>query len=163
MITFKKDIKSTLSMVEATPLLTNDFQVIVDSSGNIYQFDFDRVFLGGLYQHNQFNNKLAKAYDEATSMLRKMEVWSSEEQTTRDSNQTGEAVLTSYLNNTNSWSCKAIDTVTNMSGRIRDGEGKELARAARLMMVDLVQTVMFDTGQYGGPKGKQNGMLNCRL
>eukprot|EP00579_Thalassiosira_antarctica_P012520 CAMPEP_0201922468 /NCGR_PEP_ID=MMETSP0903-20130614/10494_1 /ASSEMBLY_ACC=CAM_ASM_000552 /TAXON_ID=420261 /ORGANISM="Thalassiosira antarctica, Strain CCMP982" /LENGTH=426 /DNA_ID=CAMNT_0048459613 /DNA_START=251 /DNA_END=1528 /DNA_ORIENTATION=- len=162
--TFRKDIDSALDALEAAPLLAQDFQIMIDGEGNIYQFDLDRVFLGGVYGHERFQKKFVKAYDGSTDILRRMAVWAWQQKglngennhwKTRDSRH-GEAVLTDNLGNSSSLSCKAMNTVIEMSGR--KGQEIEMTRDAKLMMVHLVETVMFDGGQYDGPGGSEDGI-----
>ncbi|KAL7538967.1 hypothetical protein ACHAXR_008912 [Thalassiosira sp. AJA248-18] len=161
--TFRNDIENALGALEAAPLLAQDYQIIMDGEGNIYQFDLDRVFLGGVFMHSEFQKKLANTYDKSTKLLHKMAAWSYKEQDLDGDNnhlkarysRNGEAVLADYLRNSTSLSCKAMNTVRGMTGRKGDEE-KEKVRAATLAMVLLVQT-------YDGPEGNEDGMWNCSL
>jgi len=162
-ITLKKDVELTLNMLQAVPLLAYDFQMMVDSSGNVYQFDLDRAFVGRLY-YQDFENNFPMAYDKAISLLRKLRDWLDGNKKTaqEDDHPTKGSVLRGYLNRTTSLSCEAFDTVNNMSGRI--GEGRRYSRAARLMMIHLVQMVIFDSSHDDiRPEGMEDGMWNCSV
>mmetsp|Transcript_28012 Transcript_28012/g.67505 ORF Transcript_28012/g.67505 Transcript_28012/m.67505 type:complete len:438 (-) Transcript_28012:137-1450(-) len=164
-ITFKKDVERTLNVLNAVPLLACDFQMIVGSGGNIYQFDFERAFLGieRIYRQG-FENRFPMEYDKAISFLRRLRGWSdgNKETAREDDYPTKGSVLRGYLNRTSSLSCEALDTVNNMSGRI--GEERRYTRAGRLMMILLVQMVIFDTRHDDiRPEGMEDGMWNCSV
>merc|ERR1712194_24752 len=181
-ITLAKDATAALDVLEAVPLLAYDFQILIDGRGNLYQFDLDRVFVGGLYHHEKrFDKTFVKLYDSSTRMLRRMKAWSAWEghqlegnssndeerrdwDTGSDDRKKGNTVLMDHLNNSTSLSCRAVDRVDSMMGRI-GVEGK--VRNAKLMMVHTVQKIMFDEdrGQYGdrSPDRNEDGMWNCSL
>jgi len=156
--TLQKDTIAAIEALHHIPLLSNDYQIILDSNGNLYQFDIDRVFLGGIYKsHHHFNNTFIKYYDQCMKMLREILTWSSSSSHhgRSDGNtstpytvqgekyKSGKEILSKYhLNkNSSSSSCRASEVVGNMSGRIV--EQKEVTtKTAMQMMIDLVDMIL---------------------
>lgn len=181
--TLADDVASTLDAVEAFPLLAHDFQILIDTRGNVYQFDLERVFLGGIFRREdeKVGREFSKAYDESLELLRGLAKQASRRASrgrghgnkfkpetplkiVSDGQSDGEAVLEDYMRNFNSLSCRALGVVNGMSGR-REEAKKEMARTAKLMMVHVIQRIMFgdEAGQYGGPTAKNGGPWNCSL
>lgn len=163
--TLKNDVESALDILEAVPLLANDFQIMIDGEGSIYQFDLDRAFVDGAYKRGHFRRSIAKSLFKSTELLDDMRVWASSKRhrhqesheiLKRGESQDWEAVVMDYLSDSSSLSCKALDEVENMSGKIGDERNK--TREANLMMVHLVQRVMFNQGAQ-----KYDGLWNCSL
>ena len=162
--TLRKDTIAAMKALVAIPLLSNDYQIILDGNGNLYQFDIDRVFLGGIYKsHHQFNNTFIKNYDQCMKMLREILTWSSSSSHhgRSDGNtsiyivddgenyKSGEEILSEYhLNESSSSlsSCHASEVVGNMSGRTEDTE--KTTKTAMLMMIDLVQMILPNEPQH---------------
>jgi len=155
--TLRKDTIAAMKALSSIPLLSNDYQIILDGNGNLYQFDIDRVFLGGIYKsHHHFNNAFIKIYDQCMKMLCEILTWSSSSHHGRSDGNTstyiderkqyksGEEILSEYHLNKNASSlssCIANEVVGNMSGRIV--EQKEVTtKTAMQMMIDLVDMIL---------------------
>ena len=162
--TLRKDTIAAMKALASIPLLSNDYQIILDSNGNIYQFDIDRVFLGGIYKnHHHFNSTFIKIYDQCMKMLSEILTWSSSSHhhgrsygntstyTVEEENyKSGKEILSKYhlnMNASSSSSCRANEVVGNMSGRIEDTE--KTTKTAMQMMEDLVDMILPNGPQYG--------------
>ena len=73
--TLRNDTMSAMQALQNIPLLSHDYQIIIDSNGNLYQFDIDRIFLGGIYKSNKFDTTFIKNYDKSMGMLRNVLKW----------------------------------------------------------------------------------------
>ena len=146
-----QNVKPSMNALKAIPQLAIDYQIMVDAQGNIYQFDLDRVFLGKVYKQEEYQEKFAKAYHYSIRLLRRMTEFASSTASHHHENdgdegdesfEEGHVVFAGYFANTSSISCRALETVNSMSGRI--GERGNVTRAAKGMVAKLVQTVLFD-------------------
>ena len=162
--TLRKDTIAAMKALQHIPLLSNDYQIILDGNGNLYQFDIDRVFLGGIYKsHHHFNGTFMKNYDQCMKMLREILTWSSSSShhhgrsdgntstyiDERKQYKSGEEILSEYhLKNSSSAlsSCHASEVVRNMSGRIEDTE--VTTKTAMQMMEDLAQMILPNEPQH---------------
>jgi len=188
----QNDVTTTLNALRDVPLLAHDFQIIIDAHGNIHQFDLDRVFLGSLYKQDYFQQKFAKNYDGSVGLLERLATWSYREQqhihknmedgdgkdekniedekmdTTKknSSERNGKNVLSHFLRNSTSLSCRAVDAVTKMSGTMmlaeenKEEETRETNHDAKLMMVHLVQKIMLSDDDK---ENDGDGMRNCSI
>ena len=165
--TLRKDTIAAMKALAAIPLLSNDYQIILDGNGNLYQFDIDRVFLGGIYKSYHFNTSFIKNYDQCMYMLREILNWSTSLHHGRSDGNTstyiderehytksGEEILSEYHLNKNSSSlssCHANEVVRNMSGRIveQKQEIEMTTKTALQMMVDLVQMILPNEPLHG--------------
>jgi len=168
--TLRKDTIAAMKALSSIPLLSNDYQIILDGNGNLYQFDIDRVFLGGIYKsHHQFNSTFIKNYDQFMKMLSEILTWSSSSHhhgrsdgntstyiDERKQYKSGEEILSEYHLNMNASSslllssCRANEVVRNMSGRIVElKEDTEMTtKTAMLMMIDLVDMILPNEPQH---------------
>jgi len=159
--TLREDTIAAIEALHHIPLLSNDYQIILDGNGNLYQFDIDRVFLGGIYKsHHHFNSTFTKNYDQCMKMLREIMTWSSSSHHhgrsdgntstytfQREKYKSGKEILSQLNENASSLSsCQASEVVGNMSGRIEDT--KKTTKTALLMMEDLVDMILPNDPQH---------------
>ena len=147
--TLREDTMKAMKALQHIPLLADDYQIILDGGGNLYHFDIDRVFLGRFYHSQQFETTFIKNYDKSMDMLREMLTWTNGNASDEGNGyRSGEEIISEYHLKTRPLSCRALDTVRSMSGRIkRDRIVEEediLNRKAMLMMIDTVEMILPD-------------------
>ena len=148
--TLREDTIAALKALQHIPLLADDYQIILDGDGNLYHFDIDRVFLGRFYQSQQFDTTFIKNYDQSMDMLLEILSWTKGNAYDEGNGyRSGEEIITDYhLNMSRPLSCRALDTVRSMSGRIKrdriEEEEAVLNRTAMLMMIDSVEMILPD-------------------
>ena len=110
--TLRNDTMSAIQTLQNIPLLSHDYQIIIDGCGNLYQFDIDRIFLGGVYKEssNKFDKTFIKNYDKSMFMLNNILKWTSSSShhhhhhgsnngVDHDSTTTAEASISAYQRN----------------------------------------------------------------
>jgi len=160
-ITLREDTMKAMKALQHIPLLSNDYQIILDGNGNLYHFDIDRVFLGRFYQSQHFDTTFIKNYDQSMDMLQEILTWTNGNASDEGNGyRSGEEILTDYHFNmmNRPISCRALDTVRSMSGRIKrdriEEEEDVLNRTAMLMMIDVVEMIVPD---------EMNRAMHCNL
>jgi len=148
--TLREDTIAAIEALASIPLLADDYQIILDGDGNLYHFDIDRVFLGRFYKSQQFETTFIKNYDQSMDMLQEILTWTKGNAFDEGNGyRSGEEIIADYhLNMTRPLSCRALDTVRSMSGRIKQDRIEEeedvLNRTAMLMMIDIVEMILPD-------------------
>ena len=75
----EQEITKTIELLRCEPLMALDFQFILDTSGNLYHLDFDRVITnqGGLTRYNQtkFDSKVRSRLEGSLDMLQVIRRW----------------------------------------------------------------------------------------
>ena len=188
--TLRNDTKSAMKALQNIPLLSHDYQIIIDGHGNLYQFDIDRIFLGGKYKSNKFDKTFIKNYDKSMGMLRNVLKWTSSshhhhhhgsnnndgddaitEASSAYYGRNGEAILSDYyLNKTSSKlsllpppSCHhARNIVKNMSGRILSDtqQQQKSSEVTRTAMLMMIHTVEMVIRKEGYSVGSSNETTN---
>ena len=130
-------------MVESFPLLAMDFQIIITGKGNIFQFDLDRVFLGGEFYNGQFEAIFVKAYNKVMKQLRGFESFCQGSTSRPEGGDFGgESIIMKYNHSSNlQFARSASEIVHSMKGRHHDNPKPDLPDTPRNMMIDLVQTI----------------------
>ena len=149
--TLRKDTIAAIEALQHIPLLADDYQIILDGDGNLYHFDIDRIFLGRFYKSQYFDTTFIKNYDQSMDMLREILTWTNGNDINAsdwNSYKSGEEIISDYHLKTRPLSCRALDTVRSMSGRIKRDRIEEdedvLNRTAMLMMIDSVEMILPD-------------------
>ena len=149
--TLRKDTIAVIEALQHIPLLADDYQIILDGDGNLYHFDIDRIFLGRFYKSQYFDTTFIKNYDQSMDMLREILTWTNGNDINAsdwNSYKSGEEIISDYHLKTRPLSCRALDTVRSMSGRIKRDRIEEdedvLNRTAMVMMIDVAEMILPD-------------------
>lgn len=162
-------LQSTLEILMAVPLFYQDFQIMIDSEGNLFQFDFDRIFVG-IFERN-FEEKFRLKHAKTTRTVRVLILWArsqySEEPSSAQQMESSlprndsfdylltansdeadeaetEALMMRYNNTSGQLACDAIQEYVENNFRWRDLKMNDLARQ---MMIDYVQGTVNE-GQH---------------
>jgi len=140
--TLKYDVESAIRAVESFPLLAMDFQIILDHRGNIFQFDLDRVFLGGLYEAHNFEELFIKSYNMVMSQLLRFKRFALVGKVQPDRGDLGgKSVIMKYNHSSNLQFSPAFEIVRSMKGRFGDTPKVDMPCTPTAMMTDLVETI----------------------
>ena len=151
--TLREDTMAAIEALQHMSLLADDYQIILDGDGNLYHFDIDRIFLGRFYKSQYFDTTFIKNYDQSMDMLLEILTWTNgNDRNASDGKRyrSGEEIITDYhLNMSRPLSCRALDTMRSMSGRIKRDRIEEEedvlnGTAAMLMMIDSVEMILPD-------------------
>ena len=162
-------LQSTLEILMAVPLFYQDFQIMIDSEGNLFQFDFDRIFVG-IFERN-FEEKFRLKHAKTTRTVRVLILWArsqySEEPSSAQQMESSlprndsfdylltansdeadeaetEALMMRYNNTSGQLACDAIQKYVENNFRWRDLKMNDLARQ---MMIEYVQGTVNE-GQH---------------
>ena len=147
--TLREDTMAAIEALQQVPLLADDYQIILDGDGNLYHFDIDRIFLGRFYKSQYFDTTFIKNYDQSMDMLLEILTWTNGNDRNADEGngyRSGEEIISDYQ--TRPLSCRALETVRSMTGRIKrdriEEEEDVFNGTAMLMMIDSVEMILPD-------------------
>jgi len=156
-------LQSTLEILMAVPLFCQDFQIMIDSEGNLFQFDFDRILVG-IFDRD-FEEKFRLRHAKTTRTIRVLILWarlqySKEPSSDRfaylltensDEAET-EALMMRYNNTSGQLACDAIQEYVDNNFYWRGLKKNDLARQ---MMIEYVQGTVNEGQHEDDPRMKK--------
>ena len=137
-----QDLQITLDILNAVPLLANDFQIMMDcNSGAVYHLDFDR-FVGGIF-HGNFADTFPKRHANAVRTIQVALDWTKQKKHDSTEIPNSEVLVVGPTKLGDLWVArcenKKIDEAASYVDFRFRWKGHKMHHLARSMMMDYVQ------------------------